>query len=243
MASWDPELVRKVWRQVNHDAPYKWEVKVQSVRKLAELVRQIPISSLTDADRSKANVMLRRALHLPSFVEPERTRVASWIVRDWGRVTSRSEQDIGTWMRELGEFGVPEVETFVQRRGIGGVSSWSKLLAFADPNRYAIYDARTALTLNCGLAAVGDNRRFFMPDGRVYEPKAARSSLNGGQTMKRARNVLRSTGELIREPNYECYLDYLGAAVATDLAPTLLEAEMYLFANAPAAASQLLKLE
>lgn len=136
---------------------------------------------------------------------------------------------MGEWMKELGEFGPEAVEKFIESHNTGHpssrISSWSKLLAFADSKKYAIYDARTSVALNCALQNLGDTRRFYMPDGQNKLIKAAQRCLSSG----------------IRQPRlkYIEYMEILNAVIKHQLSQSILDAEMTIFANSERLASKL----
>jgi len=170
------------------------------------------------------NIALRDVLGriLTSEDRAKAATAALWIVRNWGGI-KRGVDQIPIWSAVLGDFSELRIEAFVEARGTARISSWSKLLAFAKPAQHAIYDARTAVALNCVLAQLGDNRRFHMPASQNRKINAAR-------------------GYLIREPTEEArgYPDYirlLDSVVASGLADGILQAEMNIFANAPLIAS------
>lgn len=68
------------------------------------------------------------------------TEYQKWYVRYWGGVRGNKESTIETYIN------MSEVE--LERLGAKGVATWSKILCLRDPKKFAIYDARVALSLN-----------------------------------------------------------------------------------------------
>ena len=58
----------------------------------------------------------------------------------YGGIRGNRNSTICDYVEKLKDFDVPAVEKFVLEQRNCGISSWSKLLAFADSDRYAIYD-------------------------------------------------------------------------------------------------------
>jgi hypothetical protein len=133
-------------------------------------------------------------------------------------------------MAALGDFDDKNVKMFIDN-GVKRISAWSKLLAFADQENHAIYDARTSVALNCALRQLGDSRRFYMPDGQNDLIKEARLRL---------RRLGTESGELTQPVGYLNYIELLRAVVACRLAASVLAAEMVIYANAPNTAHQFL---
>ena len=55
------------------------------------------------------------------------------------------------------------------RRGVVGIASWSKALVLHEPSKYAVYDARVAVTLNYLVSRAsgrGERRGFPVPASR-----------------------------------------------------------------------------
>jgi len=178
--------------------------------------------SQTPADAK--NDTLREALS-PILTGVDRARatgVALWIIRHWGGIRAGNEQCIRNWSNTLDDYDLNKVDSFVREQLNTRISSWSKLLSFADQRKYAIFDSRTSFSLNYALKKVGDRRRFHMPGTR-----------NGG--LNRALQKSRD-GTRHKRLGYSEYLQLLQCFVAHGCAPTILRAERILFANAPSLA-------
>lgn len=81
----------------------------------------------------------------------ELQKLAAWIVQDWGGIKQEPPYE---WAEALVGFEPATVEQFLIARNVERIAFWSKLLAFADSDRYAIYDTRVAVTLN--ICSKGD---------------------------------------------------------------------------------------
>jgi hypothetical protein len=211
-----------LWQNVNVAQPYPWAVGQISRHRLANL---IPLDEFTlifgvdDPARINLNLRATIAPHLSGPDRQHAAAVALWIVREWGGIKAGPQQTITDWSGVLGHYADGAVNGFIEHQGNHRVSSWSKLLAFADCGNYAIYDARTAVALNCALALVRDRRRFHMPESQ-------------NKRVRDARRVLLQ--DVNTEPRgYGDYLSLLRCFVAGGGPANLLGAEMTLFANAP----------
>ena len=211
-----------IWQIVNLAQPYPWAVGPTSRKRLADLVPPDEFSAVFATDDSALINRHLRSTLAPRLAGRDRTlaaAVACWVVRSWGGIKGGPQQTIVDWSDALGRYGGAAVNDFIERHRDDRISSWSKLLAFADHANHAIYDARTAVALNCALAALQDSRRFHMP-----------ASQN--------RRVFAARRKFLQEPNFEArgyrdYLNLLTCFVVMRGAADLLSAEMTLFANAP----------
>ena len=66
--------------------------------------------------------------------------IASWVVKDWGGINGNSSKTLKEYVNRM--------ENNHSYTPIKGIASYSKILAAAFPNDYAIYDARVAASLN-----------------------------------------------------------------------------------------------
>jgi hypothetical protein len=70
----------------------------------------------------------------------EKNSLAKWIIGQWGGIKGNKTETI---LKHIKRVDAPNLETPIE-----GIASYSKLLAFKDPKKYAIYDARVAAALN-----------------------------------------------------------------------------------------------
>ena len=152
-----------------------------------------------------------------------RLKAMRWVIYDWGHVRGRrgSERD---WPEQFGNYEASVIESFIEEHHKVRIASWSKALAFADSTKYAIYDARVAMSLNSILDKIGHDRKFYMPPP---------SSDDLGEVFTNVRKHV-SALYAVKKPAYMGYTEYmrlLNAFVSEKLAPNVLDAEMRLFAN------------
>jgi hypothetical protein len=220
-------LAPQLWDIIPH-VTYDWKISSAAEAKLGTLVTY-------DSSRFAGMSPIERNQALRDLIAPRLASadisdlylLSAWIIRDWGGITGRPRGDkqdpLLAWAKGLVGFAPATVEGFLVERGLERVSSWSKLLAFADSDRYAIYDTRVAVTLNIALRAVGERRQFHLPTGRNDVVARAAAALG---------SVKRPLG----------YLDYLSAlrALVSERGQTFLSAETTLFAAAPHLAEKLM---
>lgn len=228
---WRADIACAIYRYCDLRKDYPWAVGKTARERLARIFPEIAATVFRDTDNLRLNHRLREALasHLQGR---HAVALAAWIIREWGGIRAIRDTTIHTWMDSLADFCPDNVNALIREQCVGSnwrISSWSKLLAFADHARYAIYDARTAVALNCALAIHGDHRRFYMPLGRNRSISTARQQLTFDPRLK-----AQSLG-------YEQYLSLLKTFVSVGCAHTVLDAEMVLFANAPAIANAFLR--
>lgn len=85
--------------------------------------------------------------------------VSKWIVKEWGGIQKGTDA-ITLWYKKCNKYGRGEVNDFVSRMGSERIASWSKILSFAHPQEYPIYDARIGAALNSVLWQIRFSRYF-----------------------------------------------------------------------------------
>lgn len=210
----------KLW-DVLPQAIYEWNLRPKVEAKLRALV---PCEGIRFGDFSprERNQVLRAQIS-PRLVKAnasELHQLSGWIIQDWGGIKQAPAVE---WAEALVGFAPATVEQFVMNMGVERMPSWSKVLAFADSDRYAIYDTRVAVTLNIALRAIGEKRQFHPTDGQNV-------------IVARAKAVL---GSAERPFGYHDYLALLRALVS-ERGQTFLSAETTLFAAAPQLAERLM---
>jgi hypothetical protein len=93
-------------------------------------------------DPAKQNIELRDHLmaRWAKANAREKTRLATWIIEDWGGIRSNKQTTIDGY--------VAMADTLDPTTPLTGVSSYSKVLSMRDPDKFAIYDARVVASLN-----------------------------------------------------------------------------------------------
>lgn len=204
----------------------KW--KLPENRKLLEgLVGQVETDKLyAITDTKEQNIYLRKLLVAPLKDEDhtKRYRAIHWVVVNWGKIIKGKRQDLEDWVAELQNYDATTVESFIEKHGKNRISSWSKVLAFADSSKYAIYDTRVAMSLNMIFEKAGYSQRFFMPQSRSDE-------LNDLFKNVRASIAKRYKGKRVKYLLYPDYMQLLRSFVEKYPSTNILDLEMRLFAN------------
>lgn len=212
-----------IWSRIAKQ-PYSWPMKPKAKVRLAKLLGETDSSPRLQQICQPGSARLLRKAVGPLLVSGDisrRTEAARWIICDWGGIR-RGDAAIAEWLVSIGDFERSRVTQFVTEIGTKRIASWSKLLSFRDPWTYAIYDARTAFSLNAALHLSGRRPIFFKPAGRNGAVESA--------TKATVRAYGRGTA------GYRSYLSLLHRFVALGLAGDLLQAEETVFAAAPAMA-------
>jgi hypothetical protein len=234
MRPWDSKLLRCIWDQVNGGCSFNFKVGPVAQSKLLKILPNL-VLEVYERSPHDLNLALREIVS-PNLRKSDETSLllARWIVSNWGGIWRLKEEHLRRWMQEWNNFQCENVRAFIDTQGVvpnignSRISSWSKLLAFSDCEKYAIYDSRTAVALSCGLHAVGDSRMFFIPSSQNKITNEARSILN-----------LKSGNKSWL--GYHEYLSLLQGFKKEGLAANILSAEMVLFSNAPDIARKFLR--
>lgn len=160
-----------------------------------------------------------------------RQRIAMQVVSEWGGIRGNRSETIDRYCAE----GVPQGRS----APFHGIASRSKILAIAEPERFAIMDARVVIALNA-IQLLG-----HPSDGQVFPYLPSRNKNLGRSCGFLANTAYSREAILARHPHwklvtrgeaYECYLNLL-ADVSEILAThgysySLLDLEMTLFSQA-----------
>lgn len=225
----DVDVAAKIWPLLGTYQHQDWAVPLDR-----ELLASIVGKAATDAfygiaDSQVQNIQLRTLLREPLRSADIRKRNAAikWIVYDWGNIPPKAEQNEDRLFKmcaELNDYADEDVKQFVVKYKIDRIASWSKVLAFADSDKYAIYDARVAMSLNALLDEVNFKRKFYMPQS-ISKP------LNDIFATIRKKVNADYKGTKLSYMGYREYTTLLNSAVEQGLAPNVLQAEMQLFAQ------------
>lgn len=244
---WDniPSLVKDIWAGVGKRHEMTWRLPnrktLKGIISDADIKSLYSITDSADANRRMREILspyLRdRAVQRPTqrhIYDEKAAALATWIVKEWGGIKVGFEA-IPDWTAELDNYSDEAVQAFVAKRQNSRVSSWSKILAFADAENHAIYDARTSVALNVVLSNLESRYRFYMPSTQNSDLPATMKIVKKDmdRIWKRRKNVYRG---------YDDYIRLLKAIVAYTDARDILEVEMTLFANGPSLATEYAKV-
>lgn len=120
----------------------------------------------------------------------------------WGKIRGNSPETIEKYA---------EQSCSCLRNNPRGISSWSKILAFRNPDRYFIYDFRVAVVLNYILVNQLNkiDKYFFMPPSRRESSKNVRSKLIDKMNAKINKDVASKGFKLNSQESYSLYLDLI----------------------------------
>jgi hypothetical protein len=180
----------------------------------------------------RANVKLKRDLQSAwkNSHNDGNTRldIAKWIIKDWGGIGANKPKTIERY--------AAEASLQSPKTPISGLASFSKVLAASDSDRYAIYDARVAVSLNAIQLLAG-----VREDGIALPYLPGRNKITGDSSVKPRRGfsskeafsrktLCQSYGwkTMRRDDAYSAYLELLGAHSNYKV----YEMEMALFAQA-----------
>lgn len=231
LINWE-ELSPSIWRYFDDGFIYKWPVKNHDRNELLNFITQKEFDQIFSSNENEdieINRRLRPALaaYLAGEDRKKATQTALWIVSTWGGI-KKGKEKIPVWSSELDDYSEDSVRNFIKRndtrKDSSRISSWSKLLAFYNEKNYAIYDARTSISLNCALALNKKPYRFHTPEGR-----------NTSEFIIAVSGIFRKTSSgKAKSQNllgYTDYLEMLFALVSSGKEKTIFEAEMKLFSQ------------
>lgn len=206
--------VGAIWRDMDKGGQYNWRLTDRRASALTRLIPQTQISHLRRLqDQAALNHALRACLKRPLVDVKTTKRACDWVVTYWGGIRG----DTTALRKRLHPFNLAEIEAFIAETDLARISSWSKLLSFAHPDLFPIYDSRIATALNICLYKQGLPVTFLMPPSRSPKTILAQAKL-------------RQLGD--PSPfSYHVYRALVQRAVRRNLAPSTLAAEMFLFAN------------
>ena len=220
-----PGLLDAIWNEITSYQGQKWGLP-KSKKSLESLIGKNKTEKLYGiTDTKLQNVHLRKLL-VDTLVDSSnviRIKAMDWIVVNWGRIPKGREAH-KEWVLQLKNYDDASVENFIKSKNNERVSSWSKILAFYDSEKYAIFDTRVAISLNTIFDKLGYDHSFFMPQSRDEE-------LND-----LFRSIRKHVGEKYEgeRPKYLGYSDYLRLLKSLHKkypSSNILDLEMRLFAN------------
>lgn len=220
---------KRLWDYLRGDAhpSYSWKVGPTGRRKLLEIIPSAKdvLEEIKQESPDVANIRLRKVLS-PYIGNKSlsRYKIAKWIISDWGGIRRISEDSIKTIVDNLGDFSDARIDKFCCDNWNNRISSWSKIVAFFDSDKYAIYDSRTAVALNCGLARFGFKPIFYMPPGR------------NGDIVPAYQKIIDKFPDARLLNGYSEYMKLLRMFVKVAQLESVTHAEMVLFERAPAIA-------
>lgn len=216
-------------------APFK-DFGLESVR--SNYKWKLPKSSFDgkpldiDGTNFEANIKLKFFLNKIWHSEPHsRQAIVKWIISDWGGIRGNKQQTLDAYY-------IASLEENPQTP-LKGIASFSKVLAIKEPFRYAIYDARVAVSLNAiqMIGKVSDGNAFPYLPGRNnitgnWDPSAPRGfSKSDITSITTLVSSPRNWRRVSQEETYHKYLSLMGE-LAQKLSAPVYHLEMTLFSQA-----------
>jgi hypothetical protein len=189
---------------------YEWDFPVKNL--------PIPYSKKSD-NEFKNSLDLRAFIHDSIKSKSDKAgELQAWYVRDWGGVKTNSPSTLDEYIQ------TSSVDLI--QRGNKGIASWSKMLSVRDPSKYAIYDARVAMSLNTISLTLSSESTPFFPQLASRNKKII--SAQAAVKMHAKTRALKPAISF-----YNDYLDLLSKSVKQcGYKFDIQTAEMVLFANA-----------
>lgn len=166
------------------------------------------------------------------WAEGDKQAIASWVVSDWGGIRTNKASTLEHYVDEIERGNIPS--------NLKGVASYSKILSFMDPHRFAIYDARVAISLNAIQLIMGTETgtAFNYLPGR--NPKLAVFRTHPSTSIRAL--TYRGWNTIHPDECYDLYICKLIEAKVALISHDLYELEMALFADAEVLAEMYLKI-
>lgn len=131
---------------------YKWPIEKQ-IESLPEGFEELGKLVNAKASTLDKTLCLRGEVKNLKFSFP----LSKWIIENWGGITTgKDEKSLKDCLRKADEGDFD----------FNRIASWSKHVAFKNPEQYAIYDARVIYSLNWLLFKAGSKQYFPAPSGR-----------------------------------------------------------------------------
>jgi len=148
----------------------------------------------------------------------KKEKLVKYYIKDWGGIRRISDKKINTYANSSSESLIGLKEK--------GIASWSKALVIRNPHKYAIFDARVSISLNC-LQVI------FPVENKVLFPNlvSRNNTITNGQKIFKM-NLQKQSWEKVNLKTF--YSDYLSLIkkVALKRNTNISTVEMLLFAKA-----------
>ena len=189
-------------------------------------------SNVYSGSNFEANVALKKDLSKRWQEEPHiREEITKWIISEWGGIRGNRKSTLNNYYRQSLQKS--------PATPLKGIASFSKVLAVKDPENYAIYDARVAVSVNAVQIIAKTDK------GVAFPYLAGRNNITGNTTSKPRRGfstmnevsvkTLTSSptfwSKVRKDGAYEIYTNAL-KQISTELQTPLFYLEMALFSQA-----------
>lgn len=188
---------------------YHWTIKDKYLPQEIELL---------DESRVLRNLSLKQQLHSKwsKLDDKIKGELIEFYIVIWGGIRGNKKETLDVYKKSTSQELI--------KRGVNGVSSWSKALVLHDCNKYAIFDSRVSTSLNYLQVINNTKEKILFP---------ILSSQNKEITIanKNLKQISRAWEKLENNEFYDFYLELL-SATANELNTNISIIEMLLFAKA-----------
>lgn len=184
--------------------------------------RYLPIDvALPNGNQYSQNASLKNQLSLRYRNGNDEAKIAvtKYYIAVWGGVKRNS-------IEKIRRYSLDDPEHLIAN-GAQGVASWSKALCIRDPARYAIYDARVALSLNAIQVVAGVEAPV------LYPLLSGQNKLVNEGSRRICRHACGNNWPEVEEAAFYQQYNEVLAAAANALQVNHYTLEMLLFAHAP----------
>ena len=120
---------------------------------------KIPVDiKLPKGNQYLRNIFLKEELHKAWKLEVDpikKGEIIKYYITVWGGIHSNSDYSMNKYMKS-------SPESLIEL-GKKGIASWSKALVIHNPNKYAIFDAKVSISLNCLQIINNINNKVLYP--------------------------------------------------------------------------------
>ena len=167
------------------------------------------------------NLVLKQELNNKwknSETHEEKLELIKYYIATWGGIHTNSKES-------MNEYAILSARELI-KKGKKGIASWSKAIVIHDPNKYAIFDARVAISLNCIQKLYNIENKVLFPVLSSRNKIVARGNKLITETAK-TENWKKVNEEIF----YDQYIEIL-EKVANEFNINVSTVEMLLFAKA-----------
>jgi len=167
------------------------------------------------------NISLKEELHKAWKLESDTKKkgeIIEYYIKVWGGIPSNSEYSMNDYMNS-------SPDSLIEH-GKKGIASWSKALVIHNPEKYAIFDARVSISLNCLQIKYDIKNKVLFP-----MIGSRNKTITKGQKMIKSISKQDNWQKVNKSTFYIDYLKLL-SNVANSRNTSIASVEMLLFAKA-----------
>jgi len=187
---------------------------------------------LPEGNQYLKNLTLKNELNFKwknTTSQTEKFELIKYYIATWGGIHTNGKKS----MTEYTTLSAPELI----EKGMKGIASWSKAIVIHNPNEYAIFDARVAISLNC-------IQQLYNLDSKVLFPVLSSRNKVVARGNRLIKNIAKNENwlKVNEETFYSEYLNILNQ-VSEKFETDISTIEMLLFAKAEELVEKTFKTE